>query len=154
MGWSPFVSTQAQEIEDIMKVRKEKERLAHLNFLQERAQKKAAGNARRLAMREDSLAREREEVRRAAAAVGRKQAELEKEAKERRNMSIEEARQTAIDDFWGLPTRWAHFRRIEIFKLKVWNARVADRNKRAVQVELTNAATEEETERIRFEKEP
>ena len=62
MGWSPFVSTQAQEIEDIMKVRKEKERLAHLNFLQERAQKKAAGNARRLAMREDSLAREREEV--------------------------------------------------------------------------------------------
>ena len=105
-------------------------------------------------MREESLRREQEEVQRAAVAAGRKQAELELEAKECRRMAIEEARQTSIDNFWGLPTRWAHYRRIEIFKLKVWNARVADRNKRAVQVEITDAATEEETERIRTEKIP
>ena len=69
-------------------------------------------------------------------------------------MSIEEARQSAIDDFWGLPTCWAHFRRIELFKLRVWNARISDRNKRAVQVSITEAPTEEETEKIRFEMEP
>jgi hypothetical protein len=81
----------------------------------------------------------------------RRRAEQAAEVHETKSMRLEEARQRCVDDFWGLPTAWAYCRRLEAYRLKVWQARTSDRRRRMVQVKNSDAATAAETDFIRNE---
>ena len=75
--------------------------------------------------------------------------ELEREAAERLAWGIEEARQCAIDDFWGLPTEWERLRRLEEERRRIWEARINDRRVRMVQIGEVKADTDIETMHMR-----
>ena len=140
----------AAEIEASQAARADNEEKAHVAVLAGRAADKALGAARRAAMRLDALHRDEEAHRLKEEEAARRAAEAAHEAKERHNMSVEEARQTCVDDFWGLPTKWDSWRRLEAYKRKVWQARIADRRKRMIQVGEVLADTAEETDEVRF----
>ena len=102
-----------------------------------------------------AVRRDVELARLAAEAQRRKEAELCAEAAQRQRMGMEEAAQRSVDDFWGLPTKWAYFRRLEAYKAKIWVARMGDRRKRMIQVGEVLADSQEETAAVRaFSKEP
>jgi hypothetical protein len=118
-------------------------------FLQARATLKAAGASQRAGMRQAALARDEADLRRQHQAEARLKLEQQREASNRHGMSCAEAEQRRVDDFWGLPTAWAGWRRLEEYRRKVWAARVADRRKRMVQVRNSAMDTAGETEAVR-----
>ena len=60
-----------------------------------------------------------------------------------------QARQCAIDPFWGLPTEWERLRRLEEERRRIWEARIGDRRTRMVQIGEAKSDTKDETEHIR-----
>jgi hypothetical protein len=126
-----------------------KQEEAHIAFLQERAALKAAGAKARDHMRRNALAKDEVDLRLQQEAAERLRHERALEAKARHSMACAEAEQRRVDDFWGLPTAWANWRRREEYKKKVWAARIADRRKRMVQVRNSAMASDAETEAVR-----
>jgi hypothetical protein len=141
--------TSAKELDNGIEARKDKENLAHVEFLEARNAEKVAGAAQRVLMRVEALRRGENDSSLEQEAAERLKTERTLEEKERERFGVEEARQRAIDDFWGIPTAWAYYRRLEEYKRKVWQARIADRRKRMVQVGNSSAADDAETQAIR-----
>mmetsp|Transcript_16035 Transcript_16035/g.37215 ORF Transcript_16035/g.37215 Transcript_16035/m.37215 type:complete len:679 (-) Transcript_16035:24-2060(-) len=140
--------SQAADLEAKQELRRDKLQAKHVADLEARAAEKAGGAVKRLKMRQDALKRDFEAEKLAKADQERKKAELEREAQERRGMSMEEARQRCVDDFWGIGTRWTYYYRLEDYKRKIWQARIADRRKRMIQVGNSLGNTDEETEAV------
>ena len=63
--------------------------------------------------------------------------------------AVEEARQCAIDAFWGLPTEWERLRRLEEERRRIWEARINDRRVRMVQIGEVKADNRDDTEHMR-----
>jgi len=147
---------EAVELDTQKAQRLEKERQLHVQLLEERQRLKAMGSARRAAMRSEAAARAAREAELAAEEARRLAEERAREQRERVEMSLEEARERCVDDYWGLLTKWAYYRRLEEYKRKVWLARIADRRRRMIQVGNASADTDRETAKIRGEdlKEP
>mmetsp|Transcript_19034 Transcript_19034/g.24831 ORF Transcript_19034/g.24831 Transcript_19034/m.24831 type:complete len:678 (+) Transcript_19034:98-2131(+) len=139
----------AKELDQGIEARKDKENRAHIEFLEARKAEKVAGAAQRVLMRVDALKRGEREAALEQEAADRLKAERLLEEKERERFGVEEARQRSIDDFWGIPTAWAYYKRLEEYKKKVWQARIADRRKRMVQVGNSTGEDDTETADIR-----
>jgi len=140
---------QVQDIEDANNRRLERERLAHQRKLEERARLKLEANIKRAKLRKTAEEEAEAARKRANDAALRKVLELEREANERLMWGIEEARQCAIDPFWGLPTEWERLRRLEEERRRIWEARIGDRRTRMVQIGEAKSDTKDETEHIR-----
>lgn len=139
----------ARAIEERVESMRDKERELHVEALAKRMAEKNALSERRGRMREEAARRARRARELEDEEARRRREERAREAVEAKSMAMEEAAQRCVDEYWGLPTKWQYYRRLEEYRRRVWAARIADRRKRMIQVGELAADTDAETRLIR-----